>query len=112
MLEFLGTGGPGQGSGQGSRRPVYVAINAGAMAHGVCPGGAATASSSKGLSADEILDLALISGTDPNVSSRLTHVHKTSFFSYFRDVFHFLNLTQLLSCLVLPCPPQSFPLLH
>jgi hypothetical protein len=66
VLDFLG------GGGSGGRRPVYVAINAGAMAHGVCPGGAATASSSKGLTAEEILDLALISGTDPNVTFSLT----------------------------------------
>jgi hypothetical protein len=65
VLETLGGGPPGA-----QRRPVYVSINAGVMQHGACPGSASTASSSIGLTADEILDMAVIAGSDPNVSRR------------------------------------------
>jgi hypothetical protein len=75
VLETLGGGPPGA-----QRRPVYVSINAGVMQHGACPGSASTASSSIGLTADEILDMAVIAGSDPNVSRReLCHDIRTSY---------------------------------
>lgn len=67
VLETLGGGTAGA-----LRRPVYVSINAGVMQHGACPGSACTSTSSIGLTADEILDMAVIAGTDPNVSRKRT----------------------------------------
>ena len=48
------------------RRPIYVSINAGVMLSNSCPGSAVA--SSVGLTSDEILDLTIQAGTDPNVS--------------------------------------------
>ena len=60
----------------GSRRPVYVSVNASSMLHSACPGMPSAASSSIGFSAEEVLDMALIAGTDSNVST-------SHFYSYF-----------------------------
>lgn len=59
-------GAVGGGTANTPRRPVYVSINAGVMLSNSCPG--STLSSSVGLTADEILDLTIMAGTDPNVS--------------------------------------------
>jgi arginase family enzyme len=57
----------GENQAAGTRRPVYVSFNAGAMAHAACPGSLVTANSSMGLTADEILDMAMMAGADANV---------------------------------------------
>lgn len=53
------------------RRPIYVSINSGALLHSACPGSASSSSSSIGLTADEILDMAVIAGADPNVRTEI-----------------------------------------
>ena len=61
-------------SGGAARRPIYVSLNAGAMKYSACPGSASAVSSSVGLSADEMLDMAVIAGADANVSTLLSDV--------------------------------------
>ena len=57
----------GENVAAGTRRPVYVSFNAGVMAYHACPGSLVTANSSMGLTADEILDMAMMAGADSNV---------------------------------------------
>ena len=56
-------------SGNVLRRPIYISLNAGALLYSACPGSASSSSSSLGLTADEILDIAVVAGSDPNVST-------------------------------------------
>ena len=65
------------------RRPVYVAFNAGSMIYSACPGSASASSSSVGLTAEEILDMSLIAGADPNVSTSTVQYVRRWIFLFF-----------------------------
>lgn len=77
----------GGGSGNIPRRPIYVSINAGVMLSNSCPG--SPIASSVGLTTDEILDMTILAGTDPNVSY-ITSYHLLSYL-FFIEVYEYCS---------------------